>query len=44
LRIRAERDQTGYRTKVKISNATLAAVPLRRHDFHGDWNYTIAAT
>jgi transposase len=44
LRIRAERDQTGYRTKVKISNAELAAVPLRRHDFHGDWNYTIAAT
>ena len=44
LRIRAERDQTGYRTRVKISNVELAAVPLRRHDFHGDWNYTIAAT
>jgi hypothetical protein len=25
-----------------VTNAELAAVPLARHDFHGDWNYTIA--
>jgi transposase len=43
LRIRAERDQTGYRTGVRITDAELAEVPLRRHEFHGDWNYTIAA-
>jgi hypothetical protein len=41
LRIRAEHDTKGYRTKVKVSDAELAAVPLRRHEFHGDWNYTI---
>ena len=41
LRIRAEHDKKGYRTKVKVSDAELAAVPLRRHEFHGDWNYTI---
>jgi hypothetical protein len=26
---------------VKISNAELATVPLTRHDWHGEWNYTI---
>ena len=44
LRVRAERDTTGYRTQVRISDTELAAVPLRRHEFHGDWNYTIDAT
>ena len=41
LRIQAEHDTTGYRTGVKIKDSELAAVPLRRHEFHGDWNYTI---
>jgi len=26
---------------VKTSDAQLAAINLTRHDFHGDWNYTI---
>jgi hypothetical protein len=43
LRIEAEHDHTGYRTGVKVGDAELAAVPLTRHDFHGDWNYTISA-
>jgi hypothetical protein len=43
LRIEAEHDTTGYRTGVKVSDDELAAVPLDRHEFHGDWNYTIAA-
>jgi len=25
-----------------VSDAELATVPLKRHEFHGDWNYTIA--
>jgi hypothetical protein len=41
LRIEAEHDTKGYRTGVKIKDAELAAVPLQRHEFHGDWNYTI---
>jgi hypothetical protein len=41
LRIRAEHDTKGYRTKVKVKDEELAAVPLRQHEFHGDWNYTI---
>jgi transposase len=43
LTIRAQRDPEWYPTGVKISDAELAALPLRRHDFHGDWNYTLAA-
>ena len=44
LSIRAEGTQTTTRPGVKVTDAELAAVPLRRHEFHGDWNYTIAAT
>ncbi|MBM3601880.1 MAG: hypothetical protein FJX35_27105, partial [Alphaproteobacteria bacterium] len=25
----------------KVSDAELAAINLARHEFHGDWNYTI---
>ena len=28
---------------VKITDAQLAAVPLHRHEWHGEWNYTIVA-
>jgi hypothetical protein len=42
LKIRAEEDQNYYETGVTVTNADLAAVPLTRHKFHGDWNYTIA--
>ncbi|MGH2747510.1 MAG: ISAzo13-like element transposase-related protein, partial [Haloechinothrix sp.] len=28
-------------TGVKVTNKELAAVPLTRHEFHGDWNYTV---
>jgi hypothetical protein len=41
LRIRAERDDGYYETGVKVSDKELAALPLTRHDFHGDWNYTL---
>ncbi|MBI1843921.1 MAG: hypothetical protein HYR89_04870 [Actinobacteria bacterium] len=44
LKIRAELDQGHYPTGIKISDRQLAAVPLRPHDWHGNWNYTIAST
>jgi DDE family transposase len=43
LKIKAERDMEWYPTGVKVSDAELAALPLHRHDFHGDWNYTLSA-
>ncbi len=41
LRVRAELDTSDYATGVKISDAQMDALPLTRHDFHGDWNYTM---
>jgi hypothetical protein len=41
LRVHAELDRGSYPTGVRVSDAELAAVPLTRHDWHGEWNYTI---
>ena len=41
LRVRCELDPAVYPTKVKVSDQELAAVRLKPHEFHGDWNYTI---
>jgi hypothetical protein len=42
LHIEAALDPARYPTKVKVSKSDMATVPLKRHRFHGDWNYTIA--
>jgi hypothetical protein len=44
LTIRAERDTEWYEKGVKISDTEMAVLPLTRHDWHGDWNYTLATT
>jgi len=41
LKVNAELDEGYYPTGVKISDKELAAVPLTRNEFHGDWNYTV---
>ena len=41
LTVHAELDPGRYATGVKISDAQLAALPLTRHDWHPDWNYTL---
>jgi Rhodopirellula transposase DDE domain len=41
LRVRAGLDTGAYDTGVKISDAQMDALPLTRHDWHGDWNYTL---
>jgi hypothetical protein len=41
LRVRAERDTGQYPTKIAVTKATMAALALERHAFHGEWNYTI---
>ncbi len=42
LTAKAERDTNWYPKGVKIDDEEVAAVPLTPHEFHGDWNYTIA--
>jgi hypothetical protein len=41
LTVRAELDTGLYPAGVKISDQQMAALPITRHDFHGDWNYTL---
>jgi Rhodopirellula transposase DDE domain len=41
LRVHAALDTAGYDTGVQISDAQIAALPIARHRFHGDWNYTL---
>jgi transposase len=41
LTVQADYDPNWYPKGVKITDRQLAAVPLTRHDWHGDWNYTI---
>jgi Rhodopirellula transposase DDE domain len=41
LRVHAELDRGRYPLGVKVSDRALAAVSLRRHDWHGKWNYTV---
>jgi hypothetical protein len=41
LEIEAEIDPAIYEKGIKISDKELRAVNISRHDFHGEWNYTI---
>jgi Rhodopirellula transposase DDE domain len=41
LTVEAVLDTGTYPTGIEISDAQLKAVPLTRHQFHGEWNYTV---
>jgi hypothetical protein len=41
LTVHAEVDTGTYPTGVTVSDTQLAALPITRHDWHGDWNYTL---
>ena len=41
LRVRAELDTSTYDIGVRIGDAQMDALPLTRHGWHGDWNYTL---
>src|SRR5216684_280385 len=41
LTVRAQLDTGSYPAGVKISDQEMAALPITRHDFHGDWNYCL---
>ena len=42
LKVECELDQAAYPAGIKVSDAEMKSVNLHRHDFHGDWNYTIS--
>jgi hypothetical protein len=41
LKVRCEIDPNAYPPGVKVADAEMAAINIRRHEFHSDWNYTI---
>lgn len=41
LQVHAELDKSKYPTKIKISDDEMAKINICRHEFHGEWNYTI---
>ena len=41
LRVHCVLDTAQYPTGAKYAPADVEALPLTRHDFHGEWNYTI---
>ena len=41
LKVHAELDDTIYPTGIRVSDTQMAALPIERHEFHGDWNYTL---
>ena len=41
LKIRCELDTRTYPKGIKVPDAQLEKVNLKKHKFHGDWNYTI---
>src|SRR6266568_8053899 len=42
LTVRCEIDNNLYPKGIVVSDAEMAAINITRHDFHGEWNYTIA--
>ena len=41
LRVHAGLGKAAYPLGVRVSDRELAVVPLGRHDWHGEWNYTV---
>ena len=44
LTVHAELDDSIYPTGIRISDTEMNALPITRHDFHGEWNYTLQPT
>jgi hypothetical protein len=44
LRVRSEIDRRRYPDGVTVPDAQMATVRITRHEFHGEWNYTIEPT
>jgi Rhodopirellula transposase DDE domain len=42
LKVRCELDPNAYPAGLKVSDDEIKAVNLTRHDFHGEWNYTVS--
>ena len=41
LTVRARLDRRKYPLGKKVSNKEMRMLNIEKHEFHGDWNYTI---
>lgn len=41
LKVTASRDESSYPLKIKISDEQMAALPITRDEFRGNWNYSL---
>jgi hypothetical protein len=41
LAVRCAVDDTKYAKGIEVSDSELAAVGVKKHDWHGEWNYTV---
>jgi len=41
LKIKARVNKRKYKTGIKVTNEEMEGLNLKKHKFHGDWNYTI---
>ncbi len=41
LAVHAELDHGTYQKGIKVTDREMKLIPIVRHEFHGDWNYTI---
>jgi hypothetical protein len=41
LKVYARLDTGSYPKGIEVSDEEFAAINIQRHEFHGDWNYTI---
>jgi hypothetical protein len=42
LTVKAAIDTNQYPTKIKVSEEQMKRLRLKRHEFHGEWNYTLS--
>jgi transposase len=42
LNVKCEIDRGSYPAGIKVSDDEMAAINIKPHEFHGEWNYTIA--
>ena len=42
LMVKAAPDTDHYDTAIKVSDEEMAGLRRQRHEFHGEWNYTIS--
>jgi hypothetical protein len=42
LNVKCEIDPASYPAGIKVTNAEMAAINIAPHEFHGEWNYSIA--